>query len=340
MNRAGHLIAEHAGTPRQAAPADRPPRHGARRAAVPPRPRTPRPAVGQRHGRHERGRRRLAVRPEGAARRRGARRAAGRRHPDGRRGGRPARRSRPAGRRCAPWPAGATSPWRSRPPTATTATVARRGVASWSLQVKGRTGHSSGIFGDDSGAGAIFETARILDEFRRELSGQKGLTFNPSLVLGGTTAAYEPGTSGGKAEGKTNVIPGEAYVHGDLRFLTDAQCDAAVAAMRAIVARNLPRDLGRVRVRGRVPRDGPDAGQLCRARRPRPRQPRPRPGRDHRVRPGQARRGRHLVRRHARSTASTASATDGGALARPRRVGRPRLTCPPRSGAPRSSSTA
>ena len=37
-------------------------------------------------------------------------------------------------------------------------------------------------------------------------------------------------------------------------------------------------DLGRVRVRGRIPRDGPDAGQLRGPRRPRPRQPRPRHG--------------------------------------------------------------
>ena len=33
MNRAGHLIAEHAGHARQAGPADRPPRHRARRPA-------------------------------------------------------------------------------------------------------------------------------------------------------------------------------------------------------------------------------------------------------------------------------------------------------------------
>lgn len=145
----------------------------------------------------------------------------------------------------------------------TTATVARRGVASWAVKVKARTGHSSGAFSDSAGAGAVFESARILDEFRRELTGRKGLTFNASLILGGTTVAREPGASGGSAEGKSNVIPGEAYIHGDLRFLTPDQCSAAEAALRAIVARNLPRTSAVVEFDPEYPAMAPTPGNYA-----------------------------------------------------------------------------
>ena len=94
--------------------------------------------------------------------------------------------------------------------------------------------------------------------------------------------------------------------------------------MRAIVARNLPEDLGRVRVRGRVPRDGPDPGQLRRPRHARPRQPRPR-ARARSPRSTRSSGARGTSRSSPRwSTVSTASASTGEALAHPRRVDRPR----------------
>ena len=40
------------------------------------------------------------------------------------------------------------------------------------------------------GYGAVYELARILDAFRKELP-EPGLTFNVGLVLGGATATYE-----------------------------------------------------------------------------------------------------------------------------------------------------
>jgi len=49
------------------------------------------------------------------------------------------------------------------------ATVGRRGSSNWALEVTGQTGHSAGIFRNDAGAGAIFETARILDQFYESL---------------------------------------------------------------------------------------------------------------------------------------------------------------------------
>ncbi|HXG80730.1 MAG TPA: M20/M25/M40 family metallo-hydrolase, partial [Sphingomicrobium sp.] len=54
--------------------------------------------------------------------------------------------------------------------------VARRSSDEWTLTVKAKGGHSSGIFTPGSGAGAIYEAARIIDTFRRELP-EPNLTF-------------------------------------------------------------------------------------------------------------------------------------------------------------------
>ena len=90
------------------------------------------------------------------------------------------------------------------------------------MQVTGRQAHSSGIFREEQGFGAIFEAARILDRFREELR-EPNLTYNPSVILGGTTVNYDDAQKGGTAVGKTNVIAREARVAGDLRFLTAEQ---------------------------------------------------------------------------------------------------------------------
>jgi len=119
-----------------------------------------------------------------------------------------------------------------------TATVGRRGASSWTLTVEAKTGHSGQIFSQSMGNGAIFEAARILDEFRRELSGVKYLTFNPALIAGGTTSTV--GDSEGTATGKTNVVPARVVVNGDLRFISEEQKESARAKMKEIVARNLP----------------------------------------------------------------------------------------------------
>ena len=117
--------------------------------------------------------------------------------------------------------------------------VARRSSSSWTLTVTGKQGHSSGVFSKGSGYGAIYELARILDEFRRELPEQN-LTYNTGLVLGGTTVT--PGADGvsGTASGKTNVIAPAAVAYGDMRTLSDEQTARVRARMQAIVARNLP----------------------------------------------------------------------------------------------------
>lgn len=117
--------------------------------------------------------------------------------------------------------------------------TARRGSSGWKLQVTAKTGHSSGIFTNGAGYGAIYEASRILNSFREELSTEKYLTFNPGLILGGSDMQYDDTKSGGQAMGKSNIISPEVVVTGDLRFLTENQKEAARDKMRAIVARNL-----------------------------------------------------------------------------------------------------
>jgi glutamate carboxypeptidase len=121
------------------------------------------------------------------------------------------------------------------------AVVARRSSSGWTLRVRGRTGHSSGVFGEGSGSGAIFEAARILNAFHEELRGEPNLTFNPGVIVGGTDVEYDPRRSAGTAFGKTNVIAQTAIVTGDIRTLTDEQLQRTRERMRAIVARHLPR---------------------------------------------------------------------------------------------------
>jgi len=117
--------------------------------------------------------------------------------------------------------------------------VTRRGSSSWTLQVKARQAHSAGVFSEGAGYGAIYEGARVIDEFRRTLAGQPGLTFNVGLVGGGTAATTDTSLTRITSEGKTNIIAPTFVARGDLRFLREAQKDSARAVMRAIVARPL-----------------------------------------------------------------------------------------------------
>jgi glutamate carboxypeptidase len=120
-----------------------------------------------------------------------------------------------------------------------TATIGRRGINSWTLEVAGETGHSSGIFGPERGSGAVYEAARILAAFQAELGSEKYLTINPSVVVGGTKAALDDYR--GTAEGKTNVIAPVAIARGDIRYISLEQERSARERMQAIVARHLPR---------------------------------------------------------------------------------------------------
>ncbi len=120
------------------------------------------------------------------------------------------------------------------------ATIARRSSSGWILRVRGRQAHSSGIFSEDDGAGAIFEAARILNAFYDEVRGEEHLTFNAGTIQGGTDVDYDSQQNRGATFGKTNVIPRKAVVHGGIRTISQDQLDRAQAAMQAIVAKSLP----------------------------------------------------------------------------------------------------
>ncbi|MCI0411605.1 M20/M25/M40 family metallo-hydrolase [bacterium] len=121
-----------------------------------------------------------------------------------------------------------------------TGTIARRGIGSWTLTVKGMQAHSSGIFDKKSGYGAIFEASRILNAFRTEMAGEQYLTFNPGVIVGGTEVQYDAESSKGTAFGKTNVIARTVTAQGDLRCISEAQQEKARERMRKIVVQSLP----------------------------------------------------------------------------------------------------
>ena len=116
------------------------------------------------------------------------------------------------------------------------ATIARRGSSGWTLRVQGRQAHSSGIFSEGTGSGAVFEAARILNAFHEDVRGEEFLTFNPGILLGGTDVSYDASAARGTAYGKTNVVAKTVVVDGGLRFISDAQKESARDRMRAIVA--------------------------------------------------------------------------------------------------------
>jgi glutamate carboxypeptidase len=127
-----------------------------------------------------------------------------------------------------------------------TVSIGRRSSTTWHLETSGLSGHSSQIFGPRLGDGAIYEMARIIDAFRRELP-EEGLTFSPGLVLGGATAESNADATGGSATGKANVIAASALANGDIRTLNNEQTERTEEKMRKIVAAHLPETDAKIR---------------------------------------------------------------------------------------------
>ena len=138
--------------------------------------------------------------------------------------------------------------------------TARRGASGWLLNVKAKTGHSSGVFTPYAGYGAIYEAARIVNEFRVQLSTEKYLTFNPGVFIGGSEMNYDETKATGTAIGKTNIISPAVTVTGDLRFLTEEQKINARKKMQAIVDNSLAGTKATIEFQDGIPSMAPTEG--------------------------------------------------------------------------------
>ena len=134
-----------------------------------------------------------------------------------------------------------------------TAVIGRRGTSRWRLHVKGATAHSSRIFTDSVGAGAIFEASRILQRFYTDLRTMPGLTYNPGVIAGGTHVSEGQTYAHQSAYGKTNVVAGTVTIHGGLRFMNAAQKEQARDRMRAITRESLPKTSAEIIFNDRYP---------------------------------------------------------------------------------------
>jgi glutamate carboxypeptidase len=143
------------------------------------------------------------------------------------------------------------------------ATVARRGYSDWQLEVTAKTGHSSRIFNESMGSGAIFEAARIVNQFYETLRHEKYLTFNPALIAGGTEIQTTDQAVTATAMGKGNVVPAKVIVRGDLRFISEQQKEAARAKMREIVSKSLPGASAKITFRDEMPAMPPTEGNYA-----------------------------------------------------------------------------
>jgi len=142
-----------------------------------------------------------------------------------------------------------------------TATVARRGSSGWQLEVTAKTGHSGQIFKETMGSGAVFEATRIINQFYETLRNEKYLTFNPSVIAGGTE--IEIGDGNFTTKGKSNVVAAKAIVRGDLRFINEEQREAARTKMREIVAKSLPGASAKITFSDGIPAMPPTEGNYA-----------------------------------------------------------------------------
>ncbi len=129
------------------------------------------------------------------------------------------------------------------------------------LTVAGKQSHSSNIFNEKTGAGAIFEAARILNAFYDEVRGQQHLTFNAGTIQGGTEVDYRQNR--GSTFGKTNVVPRKVIVHGGMRTISTEQLEWARSAMREIVAENLPHTTASISFADSYPPMPPTEGNIA-----------------------------------------------------------------------------
>ena len=139
-------------------------------------------------------------------------------------------------------------------------TVSRRSSSNWVLQVTGKQAHSSGVFSEATGAGAIYEAARILTAFYDELRDEEFLTFNAANIQGGTNVEFDEQLNRGSTFGKTNVVPRIAFVSGDIRTISEEQLHRVQKRMREIVVRHLPQTSASIKFVDKYPAMAPTDG--------------------------------------------------------------------------------
>ncbi len=140
------------------------------------------------------------------------------------------------------------------------ATTSRRSSSSWTLETTGKQAHSSGVFSDGTGAGAVYELSRILNTFYEELRDEEFLTFNAANIQGGTDVEYDEQLNRGSSFGKTNIVPKKAVAHGDIRAISEEQLIRARERMRAIVANSLPQTSASIHFLDKYPSMSPTDG--------------------------------------------------------------------------------
>jgi glutamate carboxypeptidase len=143
-----------------------------------------------------------------------------------------------------------------------TIVVSRRSSTGWTLTVTGEPSHSSQIFTEKIGAGAIYEASRILNSFYEELKDEENLTFNPGVILGGTSIEHKGNLNGGNAFGKNNVVAKEVVVTGDIRAMSLEQLQKAQQVMTLIVERHLPKTQASIRFGEGYPPLAPTEGNI------------------------------------------------------------------------------
>lgn len=121
-----------------------------------------------------------------------------------------------------------------------TIVTSRRSSSGWELKVTGNAAHSSQVFTDKVGTGAIYEASRILNSWYETLSKEENLTFNPGVILGGTALEFNAGQNSGTASGKRNVVAQTVVVQGDIRAVSVEQLAMAKKRMQEIAANNYP----------------------------------------------------------------------------------------------------
>lgn len=134
-----------------------------------------------------------------------------------------------------------------------TATIGRRGITMWKLNTTGIQAHSALIFKKDIGDGAVYELARILNEFRELFEHDNNISLNSALVLGGTDVRFDKNNAQGRASGKENVIAKTAVATGDFRFTSKVEYDQIKQKMKDVVAHNLPHTHATVEFQDGIP---------------------------------------------------------------------------------------